>query len=297
MRLIGSISQEKDAKLFSDYLYAMGIKNEKRPGEGDSSWDVWVYNDEHLDQAKMMLNEFLRLPDSPEYTQKASIARIKRQQEQEDLKQFQKRVFTKNQIFPDLDRMGTVTIALITISILVAIISKLGANPSNIRYLFISEYFAGFLHEVFHGQIWRLVTPIFIHFGILHILFNMLWLRDLGSMIEKRQSPYTLAVLVIGIACVSNIGQYMMSGPLFGGMSGVVYGLLGYIWIRGKYDPASGLFVHPQTVTMMIVWFFICLVGLIGHVANTAHGVGLAVGIAWGYISAMASVSKRIKRK
>jgi GlpG protein len=93
-------------------------------------------------------------------------------------------------------------------------------------------------------------------------------------------------MLVLVIAAASNMGQFLMSGPLFGGMSGVVYGLLGYTWIRGKYDPSSGLFVHPQTVTLMIVWFFVCLVGLVGHVANTAHGVGFAVGITWGFISA-----------
>jgi GlpG protein len=72
-------------------------------------------------------------------------------------------------------------------------------------------------------------------------------------------------------------------------MSGVVYGLIGYIWMRGKFDPASGLFLHSTTVTMAVVWFLLCLVGIIPHVANAAHGVGFAVGLAWGYISALQS--------
>ena len=80
---------------------------------------------------------------------------------------------------------------------------------------------------------------------------------------------------------------------MFGGMSGVVYGLLGYIWIRGKYDASSNLFVHPQTVMMMIIWFFLCLIGLIGNVANTVHGIGLATGIIWGYVSAQIAIVKR----
>ena len=132
--------------------------------------------------------------------------------------------------------------------------------------LFITDFTAsdGFikwnkhLPEILHGQLWRLVTPIFIHFGVLHIFFNMLWLRDLGSMIEGRQSSWLLAVLVLVIAACSNLAQFCFGGPMFGGMSGVVYGLLGYIWMRGKFDPGSGLYLHPSTVTMMIIWFFAC---------------------------------------
>ena len=91
------------------------------------------------------------------------------------------------------------------------------------------------------------------------------------------------------IAACSNVLQFYVEGsPLFGGMSGVVYGLLGYIWLRGKFDPGSGLYLHSSTVTMMIIWFFICLSGLLPfNVANTAHGVGLAMGMAWGYLSSL----------
>ena len=69
------------------------------------------------------------------------------------------------------------------------------------------------------------------------------------------------------------------------GMSGVVYGLLGYAWMKGRFDPGSGLLLHPQTVAMMLIWFFLCLTGLMGNIANTAHAVGLVLGIAWGYAS------------
>ena len=161
--------------------------------------------------------------------------------------------------------------------------------------LFISEFttqgplvtYLKNLAEVRHGQVWRLLTPIFIHMNVLHILFNMLWLRDLGSMIEGRQGSLRLLLLVVVIAAVSNVGQFYGGGPHFGGMSGVVYGLLGYVWMRGKYDAGSGLFLHPTTVTMMLIWFFLCLLRFIPNVANWAHGLGLVLGIAWGYLSAL----------
>ena len=67
------------------------------------------------------------------------------------------------------------------------------------------------LPEIRHGQLWRLITPIFIHFGPLHIFFNMLWLRDLGSMIEGRQSSWRLALLVLVIAAVLQPGPVLLS--------------------------------------------------------------------------------------
>jgi len=290
MRIIGSLPSESEAQIFSDYLYASGIKNKieavKNATEQIESWNIWVYSEDQLAEAESLLNEYRNFPDAPPIREAATVARQKREQEQEDLKAYRKRVFTKGQIFPKYERIGVVTATLIAISIAAAILSKLGRDATFIRYLFISEFVGGGLVEIRNGQVWRLVTPIFIHFGFLHILFNMMWLRDLGSMIEQRQSARILVALVVVIAAASNLGQFLMSGPLFGGMSGVVYGLLGYIWIRGKYDPSSGLFVHPQTVTLMIIWFIVCLIGLVGHVANTAHGVGFAVGIAWGFISA-----------
>jgi GlpG protein len=290
MRLIGTLSSESDARIFSDYLYASGIKNKieavRNAADQTEAWDIWVYSEDQLNEAESLLNEYRNSPDAPPIREAAAVARQKREQEQEDLKAYRKRVFTKGKIFPKYERIGVVTGTLIAISVAAAIFSKLGKDVTFIRYLFISEYVGGVLIEVRNGQVWRLVTPIFIHFGFLHILFNMMWLRDLGSMIEQRQSARLLAALVVVIAAASNVGQFLMSGPLFGGMSGVVYGLLGYTWIRGKYDPSSGLFVHPQTVTLMIIWFIVCLIGLVGSVANTAHGIGFVVGITWGFISA-----------
>ncbi|HWI58437.1 MAG TPA: rhomboid family intramembrane serine protease [Bacillota bacterium] len=72
-------------------------------------------------------------------------------------------------------------------------------------------------------------------------------------------------------------------------MSGVVYGLLGYIWMRSKFDAGSGLFLHSSTVTMMLIWLVACYTGLLGPIANTAHTVGLLLGMGWGYLSSLRS--------
>jgi GlpG protein len=124
--------------------------------------------------------------------------------------------------------------------------------------------------------------------SVIHIFFNMWWLRELGSMIEARQSTLLLGLLVLVIAAGSNLGEYWLGRTVtFGGMSGVLYGLLGYIWFRGKFDPGSGLFLHPTTVTMMLVWLVVCYTGYVGAIANAAHVVGLVIGMAWGYLSSL----------
>jgi len=298
--MIGHLPAEPSAREFGDYLYAQGIGNRVEPAR-DGTWELWVEAEDQIASATVLLKEYQGNPGNPKYQQSVRIARQKQEQEQRANEAAQKRFFDRRKLFPLSWGVGVTTGILIAISVATALVSVFGGNSKPILWMFISEYDVegrmiarlGGLPEIRHGELWRLFTPMFIHFGIPHILFNMLWLRDLGTMIERRQSTRALAVLVLVIAALSNFGQYLWQGPVFGGMSGVVYGLIGYIWLRGKFDPASGLFLHSSTVTMAVIWFVLCLAGVVPHVANAAHGVGFAIGIAWGYVSALLAARRR----
>ncbi len=191
-----------------------------------------------------------------------------------------------------LQRIGAppLTLALIIISVLASFLFRVLHIDDVMRVLMISQYYpapgTSGLIEVGHGQIWRLFTPMFIHFSLLHIVFNMLWLWELGGMVERQQRARTLMLLVLVFSAGSNLAQYWVSGPLFGGMSGVVYGLLGYCWIRGHFDPWSNLHVPKPIVIMMLIWLVLCFTGLVGQVANAAHVAGLVLGVVWGFLSA-----------
>lgn len=180
-------------------------------------------------------------------------------------------------------RYSPITAVLLVTSILVSLVSNFGQNFQFIHWLLISEYTQG-LSEVMSGQLWRLFTPIIIHFGILHIVFNMVWLYQLGSAIEQHYSIKRMAILVFIISLTSNLAQFIWSGPLFGGMSGVVYGLLGYVWIQGKYNPYSTIGLNQNIAIMMLAWFVICWLGLVGNIANMAHTIGLVGGMLMGLI-------------
>jgi len=180
-------------------------------------------------------------------------------------------------------KYSRLTATLITVSAIVALFSRLGQDFQVLQPLFISEYRSG-LPEILGGQLWRLITPIIIHFGVLHFVFNMMWLYDLGSVIEQRQGMGRMAILVIVAAVLSNLAQFFWSGPAFGGMSGVVYGLLTYVWVQGKFNPGAGIALHQNIAIMMLIWFVICWMGLVGNVANMAHTLGLVCGALLGII-------------
>jgi len=178
-----------------------------------------------------------------------------------------------------------VTITVVSLCIVVYLIMWVFGEQAVIGPLLISEYIRPVLPEIQSGQIWRLVTPAFIHFGLFHIVFNMLWTWELGRLIEWRQGGVLLSVIVLVMATVSNLAQYVVSGPLFGGMSGVVYGLFGYIWLQGITNPKFAVKMNPAVVKLLLAWFVICWTGILEMVfgiaiANTAHTAGLLSGIA-----------------
>jgi GlpG protein len=293
MRLIGHLADEKAARTFADYLYVQGIQGHVEFEKPDG-WGIWINEEDRLKEAAGLLTTFRQNPADPKYRAEAKSAIELRAEAEKEEAKYRKKVSDRRRLFQPLQDygFGPLTFGLIAISVVVFFLSKFGNEPQRVLGLFITEFvprspLGPVLPEVMHGQVWRLITPIFIHFDPLHILFNMLWLRDLGSMIEGRQSSWQLAILIVVLAVCSNLGQFFYAGPVFGGMSGVVYGLLGYIWLRGKFDPGSGLYLHPTTVAMMILWFFACFTPLIPHVANATHAVGLVMGMAWGYLSSL----------
>ncbi len=292
MRIIGHLAEESAARLFADYLYVQGIANQVEHHASDG-WSIWVLDEDKLERAAVLLTAFRSNPEDPKYRTQGRSAAELRKEEEKDQEAYRKKLHNRRHLFRPLTPygFGPLTFAMIVVSVAVFFLSKFGTHNEKIMGLFMTDWSSGqpdlTLPEIRHGEVWRLFTPIFIHLSPLHILFNMLWLRDLGSMIEGRQSSLHLLILTLVIAGCSNLAQCYTSGPVFGGMSGVVYGLLGYIWMRGKFDPASGLYVHPSTVWMMIIWFFACLIGIIPHVANAAHAAGLVIGMAWGYLSSL----------
>jgi GlpG protein len=275
MRLIGRLNTESSAKTFGDYLTCLDIRNNLEP-EPDGRWAVWVFSEDQLEASYQALAEYVQNPGDAKFTRASEKAGAMRRREQKEQDEFAKRVVTRDTMWGSFG-LGPLTLALIGVCVMVALV---GLPPASTIWAISGQ--ARFLPEIRRGELWRLITPIFVHMSVFHLLFNMLWLKTLGSMIEDRLGTLKLLLLVVTIAAGSNLGQNIVSGPEFGGMSGVLYGLFGFIWMRGKFDPASGLHLNPADIFMMVGWFFLCLFHVIPHVANGAHGFGLVMGMIWG---------------
>ncbi len=292
MRLIGHLENEGLAERISRVMLAQGIHNLIEPDEGPR-WALWVHSEEDLERARKLYADFRANPDDPAYR-----VRVRPAEPPPPATPHDRRTPRRRRPVPEPVPRGlefpALTLSFVMMCVVVAVATRLSGQSELVGSLQISELpwrwgraWELFLPEVRRGEVWRLLTPILLHFGWAHILFNMWVLWDLGQLIELRRGQRALLALVLVFGVLSNLGQYFVSGPGFGGFSGVIYGLLGYVWMMGRYAPAAGMGLHPQTVVLMLAWFVICLSGALPFpVANTAHGVGLAAGVLWGRLEA-----------
>lgn len=288
MRPIGTLPDAKAAARFGDFLVAQRIGNQL-DREADGSFTVWIKDEEQLASASALLAEFRTWPDAEKFRQASRGAEHARKEQGKDRLAHQRRVRTRKGLFAKVGGYGVgwLSYTLIAISIAVGIVTMLGSKGEWVARLLIDDSnLPGFLNQVREGQVWRLLTPIFLHFGALHLFFNLSWIYHLGCMVEARCGVRSLAMLVLVVGLGSNFAQYVVSGPSFGGMSGVVYGLVGYVWIRGKFNAASGVFLDRRNLMISLVWLVACFTGVLGSVANTAHLAGLIFGAALGGIAA-----------
>ena len=146
--------------------------------------------------------------------------------------------------------------------------------------------------KIAQGQVWRVITPALLHFDLLHIFFNVLWFILLGNQIEFRIGWLRYLLLILATAIVSNTAQYLMSGPFFMGLSGVVVGMAAFIWARQQVAPWEGYLLQRFTLiflaifvlgmfALQLAFFFMQIWGNFTSpisIANTAHLVGGVVG-------------------
>jgi GlpG protein len=301
MRLIGHLPNEESARRFADFLLVESVESQVEP-DANGQWAIWIHDDEHLDQAASELEDYRKEPGNKKYVTAEKPAAEKRAREDEIREAYNRRQYDRKSIWPQtlLSRAGACTITLMAISVVVFILMQ--ANESLVRsWLSIVKmnisgdtysFDRRFLFDVRNGQVWRLFTPMFLHFDIMHIFMNLWLFMDLGGAVERRYGAKWTLLLVLVIAAFSNTLEYAFSSPGFGGMSGVVFGLFGFVLVQSKYNPFSNFYVSPMMTAILLFWFVFCIIGLPGEIANFVHWGGLASGAMIGYFSALYSVHR-----
>ncbi|MBW3580855.1 MAG: rhomboid family intramembrane serine protease [Actinobacteria bacterium] len=168
-----------------------------------------------------------------------------------------------------------VTVALIAVSVAVFVPSLGGGAPLDGGGGDLVTHLALHGPEVADGQWWRLITSGFLHFGLIHLGFNMVLLYQLGSMLEPELGRVRFAALYTTALLAGSFGALLLQPEArTAGASGAVFGLMGAAFIgmrRRGIDPMqSG--IGGLLVINLLLTFAIPGISVGGHLGGLAGG-------------------------
>jgi GlpG protein len=261
------VSQHNIALLFAHYLTS--IKIHAKVEQEDSEYVIYCQSSE-LDQAKNIFAEFIADPYQEKYQQAAwssgEVANVN-DNSPSLIASFKEQFIA---------HAGWVTLTIFALCWVVFIASLLGLARPAFQLL---HFYPELTMDAFLESPLRLLGPALFHFSWLHIVFNTMWWWQLGGSVERVLGKGALINLFFVTAIFSNLGQFIVTGPNFGGLSGVVYGLVGYVWWYGWLSPEKGLTISKPIIGFLLFWLVLGYVDVLPvNMANTAHLLGLVSG-------------------
>ena len=335
MRRIGTLENSQQARKLLGYLQTESIDSVIDLVDDDDpsgAWNLWVRDESGVESARSAYQEFLQSPDLPKFqvapaelpTERTgkeagkTIAAKDKDTEQMRSARQQSAARELNQLNAPIDDVARqkkipVVIGIIVTSVILFLATGFG-RPTQNRFsddstleqrvyrslkfvdedLYVAEDGDSFA-SVRKGQIWRFITPMFLHGDEFHLAFNMLWIFFLGSAIERLHGSVFFAVLVlltqlggmvlqVGLPVADWLPETLHGNPNVIGASGAVYGLFGFLWIRPMVERRYPIHLVPTNVVIMLVWLVACMTPLVPGVANGAHLGGLLAGMGLGAI-------------
>ncbi|MDE1248198.1 rhomboid family intramembrane serine protease GlpG [Vibrio aestuarianus] len=266
LRLI-TLNNPRMAQAFIDYMASRRIEIQMMP-EGSGQFVLWLLDDQYQVETEAELTQFLQNPNNKKY-QAASwdVAETRNNH-------FQYR--SPSMLAMVKAKAGPLTLGVMSVCLVIFTLQQFGlANE-----VFSALHFPAVTGQ--QWQIWRWFSHALLHFSVLHIVFNLLWWWQLGGDIEKKLGSFKLGQLFLLSAALSGAAQYWVEGANFGGLSGVVYALVGYLWMLDWRAPNVGLQMPKPLIGFMLVWLVLGFVQPFMAIANSAHLAGLVAGVALG---------------
>mgnify|MGYP003641664390 FL=1 len=293
MTRINEMSLDVDLSRFSQWLSSQGVMH--RIVEEGGCQVLYIQNQSLKDQVLLALQRYIAEPSIhnqlDEWVDENS----------SKLRDMHDKSNASSLYLRTTPSQAPVIYLLMIVSAIVAFLSDFGAGGPFIRNFLILDPFTidadlssasgrwyGLLDTLAAGEFWRVITPDFIHFNIMHIVFNLLMLWVLGGQLEVQKGSLSFLALVIFVSIASNVAQLLETSYLFGGMSGVVYGLVGYCWLWRYFRPT--IFFPDALLKFSLIWLVLGYTPLtewlgLGKMANAAHLYGLIAGLLWGAIT------------
>ncbi|MBB1333706.1 MULTISPECIES: rhomboid family intramembrane serine protease GlpG [Pseudoalteromonas] len=260
---LGSINNPRAAQGFIDYIKSQGLQGELRSQDGKTV--IICVAPEHFHQAQPLWQAFVENPNHARYQEASwqvgsTQSPLSYQGHDLNLKARFKALSWLNQ-----------TVTLLCVGIYIAFL--LGGFESIYSVL-----------QFKPNQPLTWLTPAIVHFTAVHLVFNIMWWIMLGDGIEKLSGKSTLVGLFLVTALFSNWAEFIMVGPNFGGLSGVVYGLLGFCWIHRALNPQQPALVTNGIIGFMLIWLVLGFADMLFvSMANWAHLGGLLSGMAYAF--------------
>lgn len=263
---IVTLSNPRLAQAFVDYMHTHRVRLVIRLNEDEV--DIWLPDDSAFDRVQQELARFLQEPGHARY-QAASW--------QTGTTESGLRYHSFSYLHTLRQRAGPLTLGVMAVTVVVYLLMQ----------LYGVERVMGRLAFPDHGQtlqLWRWFSHALLHFSLLHLLFNLMWWWYLGGPIERFLGTRRLCVILLLAAAISGAVQAWFSGIYFGGLSGVVYALMGYVWLYGERNPQGPLHLPRGVMVFALVWLIAGYFDVLGmSIANAAHVAGLVIGLlmAW----------------
>lgn len=267
-----SVDVEENLQPLSQYLWAINIAH--RISEQANQQVVWVASEADRLQVRdaYQLYQQGQLPEDLEVSEKARMQRNQVQQ---------------GSFYLALEKLRAVPCVSLMILVSLVVTTLLDTGVGYEVFDLLRMGTLGFIFE--SGQLWRLITPVFLHFDVMHLAFNMVLLWVFGRQLELHEKRGPLLLLLLLFAVIPNVAQSLLVGIRFGGMSGLVYAVLGYCWLWNRLNPRP-VFAFPGAMMgLMVGWLLLGFTDVLTWLgfppmANIAHLGGLLTGLAcaWG---------------
>lgn len=159
-----------------------------------------------------------------------------------------------------------------------------GSHPDSIRTLArLGAITPGLLES---GELWRLVTAMFLHIGLLHLFLNLWALFQLGSVFETMFGSlrFTITYFVSGV--IASLASVLFTNSISAGASGAIFGILGALIVSIRRSPLWRNQAWTRgLIQQLIGWAFLnILIGFTPGIDNAAHIGGFVAGLALGLL-------------
>ncbi|WP_121610247.1 rhomboid family intramembrane serine protease [Mesobacillus foraminis] len=185
-------------------------------------------------------------------------------------------MFTRTESFNEFIRFYPAVTLIILFNLLIFLMTSLPILPGDTIF----ESLAGVNLYIMEGEVWRLATPIFVHSGFPHLLFNSFSLVLFGPALERMlgKAKFTAIYLLTGIS--ANVATLFLEPMTYihVGSSGAIFGLFGFYLAMILFRRGMLSKENSQTI-MTIAAIGVIMTFVQPNINITAHIFGLIAGL------------------